>query len=143
MLARMLLPVAVLLLYPLAVSPDAAGDASRGRTLVKSCEAELRLLQPGAIDAASQSDLVSGSYCIGYVNGFLGGLLPTGSAICTAGAPMISVVEAYVRFMERNPQLAEEDKRVGLRQSLEASFPCPAAGSDVDLHARSGRQNRL
>lgn len=134
---------ALILVFLGSASHDAAPDASRGEALLKGCQAEMRLLQPGAVASAPQSDLVNGSYCIGYVNGFLAGLAPATASVCTEQAPMISVVGAYVHYMEQNPQLLTEDKRVGLRQALQAAFPCPTAGTGIDLHIGSAHQNRL
>lgn len=51
------------------------------------------------------------------------------SSICTREHTMADLVRAYVDYMQRNPEMLEADKRVGVRLALENAFPCPA----VDL----------
>ncbi len=78
-----------------------------------------------SLHAASQTDLVDGSFCVGFVHGYMGSLVSGNSGICTNGTPMGELVRGYVAFMEKNPKLLEEDRRVGLQMSLQAAFPCP------------------
>lgn len=81
-----------------------------------------------SISEASQSDLLNGSYCVGYLNGFVANLT-TRSKICTNSAPMGSLVRAYVGFLESNPNLLGEDRRLGLGMALQEAFPCPVPGN--------------
>ena len=80
----------------------------------------------GALEEAPALDLINGAYCIGYLNGFTAGLPSASSPICTQADSMGNLVRAYVRYMDRNAQLLEEDKRVGLRLALEDAYPCSA-----------------
>ncbi len=73
---------------------------------------------------ASQSDLLNGSYCVGYLNGFVANL-PRQTEICTNSAPMSALVRAYVGYLDKNPDLLGEDRRLGLGMALRDSFPCP------------------
>ncbi len=126
----MLLPVLLLLLLPHSgVTPDAGKEPGKGASLLKACQAELRLMQPGALTSADAGDLVNGSYCIGYLNGFLANLTTDRNAACPNDEPMAELVRAYVSYMERNPRLLEEEKRMGLRLALQNAFPCPAVSS--------------
>lgn len=119
-----MLPFLLMLLTSHHGAPgDLVPEAARGATLLRGCQAEVRLMQLDAIRQANSPDLVNGSYCIGYLNGFLAGLAPA-SSICTHEQPMAAVVHAYVDYMEHNPQLLDEDKRVGLRLALQSAFPC-------------------
>ncbi len=77
-----------------------------------------------SLAGATQDDLIEGSYCVGFVNGFVG-TLQGGKAVCTNGAPVGEVIRAYVAYMEKNPKLLEQDRRVGLRLSLQEIYPCP------------------
>ena len=80
-----------------------------------------------SLEQAPPIDLINGAYCIGYLNGFTAGLPVVPVSICTHDQDMGAIVRAYVSFMERNPPLLEEDKRVGLRLALEDAYPCPAS----------------
>lgn len=104
---------------------EALPEAARGATLLRGCQAEERLMRLDQAQQAASPDLANGSYCVGYLNGFLAGLNPA-SAVCPYQQPMAVVVHAYVDYMERNPQLLSEDKRVGLRAALQTAFPCAA-----------------
>lgn len=113
----------LLLTFHRGAPGDLLPQAARGATLLRGCQAEVRLMQLDELKQASSPDLVNGSYCVGYLNGFLAGLAPA-SSVCTHEQPMAAVVQAYVDYMERNPQLLDEDKRVGLRLALQSAFPC-------------------
>ena len=80
-----------------------------------------------SLEDAPQIDLINGAYCLGYLNGFIASLPSTPSSICTHEESIAAMVRAYVTYMERNPPLLEEDKRVGLRIALEVAYPCPAS----------------
>lgn len=110
---------------------DSGQDITRGAALLRGCQAELRLMQPGVLPAAAQGDLVNGAYCVGYLNGFISNLSAPHGTICLENQPMGSLVGAYVGFMEQNPRLLEEEKRVGLRLALESAFPCPTTANAV------------
>ena len=120
--------LSVLLLAALATNiGDTAGpDTTKGASLVRGCQAEVRLMQFTSLEDAPQLDLINGAYCIGYLNGFLAGLPTTPGSICTHGDSMGAMTRAYVSYMEHNPQLLDQDKRVGLRLALEQAYPCPA-----------------
>ncbi len=79
------------------------------------------------LEEAPPLDLINGAYCIGYLNGFTAGLPPQPEAICTRDESMSNMIRAYVSYMEGNPALLQEDKRVGLRMALQAAYPCPAS----------------
>lgn len=124
-LASMLVP---LILLASAVTPSPAADAvvelSKGSALYRVCRAEVRLMDLPSMTNASQSDLLNGSYCVGYLNGFVANL-PRQTEICTNSAPMSALVRAYVGYLDKNPDLLGEDRRLGLGMALRDSFPCP------------------
>ncbi len=125
-LAFMLVPL--LLLAAAAAQPratDAVTELSKGSALLRVCRAEVRLMDLPSITKASQSDLLNGSYCVGYLNGFVANLT-TKTEICTNSAPMGALVRAYVDFLEKHPDLLDEDRRLGLGMALRDSFPCPS-----------------
>ncbi|HLI78130.1 MAG TPA: Rap1a/Tai family immunity protein [Acidobacteriaceae bacterium] len=109
-----------------AAHADPAPDPSKGAALLRGCQAEVRLMELPSLSSAEPIDLINGAYCVGYLNGFTAGLTPATAAICTGEDSMAALVRAYVRFMERNPKLLDEDKRVGLRLALQEAYPCPA-----------------
>lgn len=76
------------------------------------------------LEDAPPLDLINGAYCIGYLNGFVAALPAANPAICTKQAPMGDLVKSYVDYMQRNPPMQDEDKRLGLRLALEAAYPC-------------------
>ena len=117
----------IVLLVSLAGNSAPGHDPSKGVSLFRGCQAEMRLMALGALEEAPPIDLINGAYCIGYLNGFTAGLPPESLSVCTRADSMGGMVRAYVSYMERNPALLEEDKRVGLRRALEAAYPCPAA----------------
>lgn len=125
------------LLFLLSAVPgtaDATSDAAKGAALLHGCQAEIRLMDAGAALAqAEAADLINGSYCIGYLNGFLTGIHPGAGGVCLGNGNMSDLVRAYVRFMERNPQFAEEDKRIGLRLALQDAFPCPVDDKSASI----------
>ena len=124
------MPLPLLLLAALLPAvPDVSVTTTKGASLLQGCQAELRLTASDALASPAEGDLVSGSYCIGYVNGFIANLPDDRASICTREQPMMALVQVYVRFMEQNPKLLGEDKRVGLRLALEDAFPCPSTAA--------------
>jgi hypothetical protein len=122
----MLLPVLVLATLSATTGDTASQDTSKGASLMRGCQAEMRLMQLASLEEAPQLDLINGAYCIGYLNGFLAALPIDGNSICTHNDSMGAMTRAYVAYMDRNPRLLEEDKRVGLRLALESAYPCPS-----------------
>ena len=98
-------------------------DVSKGTALYRGCKAEVRLMDRPSLAQAPESDLLNGSYCVGYLNGYLSNL-HSSDAICTHGEPIGSLVRIYVTFMEKNPHLLTEDRLLGLRSALREAFPC-------------------
>ena len=92
-----------------------------GSALYRTCKAEVRLMELPSLDKATGRDLIDGSYCVGYLNGFTGGL---NAPVCTQRASIGEVVRVYVAYMGRNPQLLTEDRRLGLQRALQEAFPC-------------------
>ena len=107
---------------------DATREIVKGSALYKSCQAEVRLIDLPDISQATQPDLIDGSFCVGFVNGFTGNLSGVKVGICTNGASMGVVVKTYVAFMDKHPKLMDEDRRIGLGMALQSAYPCPAAG---------------
>lgn len=104
-----------------------AYDTTRGASLLRGCQAEMRLMALDSLTEASQSDLINGAYCVGYLNGFTASLPPAPASVCPHDDSMGQMVHVYVSYMERNPRMLDEDKRVGLRRALEEAFPCSTA----------------
>jgi hypothetical protein len=121
----MLAPLFLLALTGPLRPADTSPEISKGAALVRGCQAELRLMALPSFEGVTQGDLIQGAYCVGYLNGFTGGLDPAKAAICTHHDSMGSLVRAYVAYMEQNPHLLEEDKRVGLFLALQNAYPCP------------------
>lgn len=130
-----------LLILGTAASPDAVHTITKGTALYHSCQAEVRLMDLASLSQAKQPDLVDGSFCVGFVNGFTGNL-GANTITCTHGASVATVVRAYVTFMASNPQLLEEDRRVGLRMALQNAFPC-AASQGSSSKQPSNRDSRM
>ena len=103
---------------------DAVAELSRGSGLYRVCQAEMRLMNLPSLTGATESDLLNGSYCVGYLNGYVANLQPVASA-CPAGTPTSSLVRTYVDYMARNPDLMDKDRRLGLGLALRDSYPCP------------------
>ncbi len=120
----MFAPTLFFLLAAMHQPADSSPDPTKGSSLLRGCQAELRLLNLPALDQAPSMDLIDGAYCIGYLNGFLAGFSPT--SICTRQESMGTLVTAYVHYMESHPELGEQDKRTGLRLALQSAYPCPA-----------------
>lgn len=109
-------------------APDPVAELSKGSALLRVCRAEVRLMDLPSLTEASPSDLLNGSYCVGYLNGFVANL-STATKICTDSTPMGTLVRAYVGFLDKNPDLLGEDRRLGLSMALYDAFPCPASGN--------------
>ena len=127
MLAPLLL-LAALFAQPSATfqppAADPVAELSKGSALYRVCQAEVRLMDLPSLDKASQSDLLNGSYCVGYMNGFVANLT-TQAEICPQSAPMSELVRAYVDFIEKHTELLTEDRRLGVSLALRIAFPCP------------------
>ena len=106
---------------------DPTREIVKGSALYKSCQAEVRLMELPDISQATQPDLINGSFCVGFVNGFTGNLSGAKIGVCTNGSSMGAVVKAYIAFMDKNPRLMNEDRRVGLGMALQNAYPCPAS----------------
>lgn len=91
-----------------------------------------------SITKATQSDLLNGSYCVGYLNGFVANLT-TQTEICTDSAPMSALVRAYLAYLDKNPDLLVEDRRVGLNLALRDAFPCPLKAAPGYAQAGTSR----
>ena len=114
------------LLLVLAGTPGTAGavaEMSKGSALYRVCQAEVRLMDLPDLRKATQSDLLNGAYCVGYLNGYLSNLHPT-AAVCTGGATTGSLVRAYVDFMAKNPGMLEQDQKIGLAMALSDAYRC-------------------
>lgn len=124
--AGMLAPLLLLASpFTLPPAPDAAVELSKGSALYRVCRAEVRLMNLPSVTKASESDLLNGSYCVGYLNGFVANLT-TQTEICTDSAPMSALVRAYVGYLDKNPEFLSQDRRLGLGMALREAFPCPA-----------------
>ena len=124
--------VAPLLMFTLAASAagrpaDAGRELFKGAALYRTCQAEMRLMELPSLSAARQPDLIDGSYCVGFLNGFTGNLNAARNEVCPGSASMGEVVRTYVAYMDRNPKLMTEDRRVGLRLALQEAYPCPVS----------------
>ena len=109
-----------------AARPDeAVREITKGSALLRSCQAEIRLMELPSIAQASQPDLVDGTFCVGFVNGYTGNLGGSSAPICTKGANMGEVVRAYVAYMGKHPDLLDKDRGSGFREALQAMYPCP------------------
>ena len=120
-------------------SADAISELSRGSALYRVCQAEVRLMNLPSLVSAASSDLLNGSYCVGYLNGFVANLNRS-AAICPQEVPIGALVRVYVAFMAKNPDMLEKDKRMGLNLALREAYPCPAEdkpGPDTTATSRS------
>lgn len=118
---------------------DATREIVKGAALYKSCQAEMRLMEAKDLSQATQPDLIDGSFCVGFVNGFTGNLSGAKVGVCTDGSSMGAVVKAYVAYMEKNPRLMNEDRRIGLGLALRGAYPCPAS-EEPKVKGRSGSE---
>lgn len=121
----MVAPALLLALLTAGGRPDATREVFKGSALFHTCQAEVRLMELPSLTTAARKDLIDGTYCVGYLNGFLANLTSVQTSICTNDASMGAVVRAYVDFMTANADLLEEDRRLGVRRALQRSFPCP------------------
>ena len=118
--------VALALLLAVVATPRSAddpGEMTKGAALYRVCQAEVRLMDMPTLTKATQSDLLNGSYCVGYLNGFVSNLQPA-TTVCTNGIAIGELVRIYVAFMERNPVLMDKDRRLGLHHALHEALPC-------------------
>ena len=130
-----LLPVLALLS---TTGNDAAGELMRGSSLYRGCQAELRLMHLPSLAQAAESDLLNGTYCIGYVNGFVS-QLRRDDAVCPAGVPTGSLVEGYVSYMDSHPELLSQDRGIGLSMALRSGFSCSASPAPTALGGSGDR----
>ena len=118
---------------------DATREIVKGAALYKSCQAEVRLMELPDLSQGTEPDLIDGSFCVGFVNGFTGNLSGAKVGVCTKGASMGLVVKAYVAYMEENPKLMDEDRRIGLGMALRGAYPCPVE-QEPRVKGRSGAE---
>ena len=138
----MLSPLLLLVLAATNGNSDAGRDLLKGSALLRTCQAEARLMDLPSLTRATRPDLIDGAYCVGFLNGFTGTLNSAKDSICTNGASMGAVVRSYIEFMEKNPKLLDEDRRVGVRMALQDAFPCPVS-QPSRLASPSGAQPRV
>ena len=124
----MLAPALLFALAAVRPSPDALTELSKGSALYRVCQAEVRVMDQGSVRDGDGSDILNGSYCVGYMNGYMGNL-HRDDAVCTGGAPVGLVVRAYVLFMDKNPNLLGEERQTGVNLALRDAFPCPVDGT--------------
>ncbi len=111
-------------LHPSANAISGLSELSKGSALYRVCQAEARLMDLPSLVSAASSDLLNGSYCVGYLNGFVANL-DRSAAICPQEVPIGVLVRVYVAFMAKNPDLLEKDRRMGLNLALRDAYPCP------------------
>ena len=115
-------------------------EISKGTALYRGCKAQVHLMDRPSLAQATTSEFLNGSYCVGYLNGYLSNLHPS-DAICTHGEPVGILVRIYVAYMDANPGLLTEDRVLGLRMALREAFPCSI--DDTPGSATTGAQRRL
>ena len=124
----MLTPVLMLVMAG-AVNPTLEPpDFLKGANLFHSCEAALRVLDTTS-SHFEDKDVAAGEGCLGYLDGFVdGGQLKTWS-ICVEDARISSMARVYVVYMQKNPQLLERPRSIGVLLALKEEYPCSATGA--------------
>ena len=125
----MLIPILALALMSLNAP---ASESATGSTLFHECQAWIRYA-----DGSSKTgdDFSLGEYCIGYVEGFTSGLLwsdafhNVSGLVCPPESSTFgTAVRIYVAYMEKHPKLMDENKYIGLFDSLRDAYPCSKKG---------------
>ena len=120
----MLGPALLLALAGPARAADPVAELSKGSALYRVCQAEVRLMNLPSLTEATQSDLLNGSYCVGYLNGYIANPRPAPAA-CIGGVATGTLIQVYVSFMDKNPDLLDQDRNLGLNRALHEAYPCP------------------
>ena len=139
----MLAPLLVLASVVAGRPPDTSASLSQGASLYHLCQAEVKLMGLPSLATATETDIIDGSYCMGYLNGFTGSLHPADAAICTHDESMGALVRVYVSFMDKNPELLTQDRTLGLRLALRDAYPCPSTLQPHSLSSHAASRRRL
>lgn len=90
-------------------------DTTKGRTLYTQCSNwHVKNATTAQIDEANQ--------CVSYIDGFIDGYDPSLKYGCLIGVSFPEMIDAYLEYMEKNPQYLQMSKRFGLEAALSHKF---------------------
>ncbi len=96
---------------------SAAPDTSKGWDLYRRCSSR-------RIKNATPVQIDEGNECVSYIDGFVDGKGPAYKFGCFIGFTEDQMVDAYLEYMEKEPQYLTMSKRLGLDAALTTKF-CP------------------
>ena len=105
-----------------AAQPLAQPNPSRNSFLVYACHATVRLQEahaPAPNDEATRLEIA----CVTYIQGFADSAALT-QGLCVKGVSIGTLTKEYLVYMERHPQLLDQNKALGLAASIREAHPC-------------------
>jgi len=99
-------------------------NPSMNRFLVYACQATVRLQEAHAAapnDEATRLEIA----CVTYIQGFADSAALT-QGLCVKGVSIGTLTKEYLGYMERHPQLLDQNKALGLAASIKEGHPCSA-----------------
>ena len=120
-MAGMIVPIlALAMLHQNTESPQ----DSRGKFLFQNCQAAISIMDGPQQDATNYTPVFQ---CVDYIDGFVDGYTSrSGSNICMNQVSQGAIARIYVAYMEKHPNLLDQEKLIGMRESLADAYPCPA-----------------
>lgn len=94
---------------------SATPDTSKGWDLYRRCSSR-------RVKNADPIQIDEGNECVSYIEGFVDGKGPAYKFGCFIGFTEEQMVDAYLEYMEKNPQYLTMSKRLGLDAALTTKF---------------------
>jgi len=110
-------------LLALALLQQSASASESGTSLSRDCQAHERIAANGT---ASGADYYFGAHCVGYIDGFIDGILVISPSppICPVHASMGTMVKVYLAYVQQHPVLLDKPAYEGLFAALSDAYPC-------------------
>src|ERR1700677_554229 len=119
----MIVPILALSFFS-APQALAKPNPSRNSFLVYACQATVRLQEAHVAapnDEATRLEIA----CVTYIQGFADSAALT-QGLCVKGVSIGTLTKEYLGYMERHPQLLDQNKALGLAASIKEAHPCSA-----------------
>jgi Rap1a immunity proteins len=107
----------------LALAMQATPDLANGAALYSQCKAYVALVdKTRSIDSDAMLDAGT---CLGYISGFTDVVATGSSTVCLKPVTTATLVRVYIAYMDKNPKLFDESRKVTLALALTDAYPCP------------------
>src|ERR1700679_1432205 len=119
----MIVPILTLAILP-AFQVGGQPNPAKNSFLVYACQTTVRLQEahaPAPNDESTRLEIA----CVTYIQGFADSAALT-QGLCVKGVSIGALTKEYLGYMERHPQLLDQNKALGLAASIKEAHPCSA-----------------